>query len=157
MSGALPQGACDCHCHVFGPAARFPYAELRSYTPDDAPLEAYLALLDRLGFDRGVLVEPSAYGRDNRAMLDALARAPVRLRGIAVGGTELNAATLKQWHVAGVRGLRVNEFRRDHPRPEGPVLDAASLLKVFLDWTTFDGQQAVLVDNPARLYDFADT
>src|SRR5215471_29782 len=78
MSGALPQGACDCHCHVFGPAARFPYAELRSYTPDDAPLEAYLALLDRLGFDRGVLVQPSACGRDNRAMLDALARAPVR-------------------------------------------------------------------------------
>ena len=50
MSGALPQGACDCHCHVFGPAARFSYAEPRSYTPDDAPLEAYLALLDRLSF-----------------------------------------------------------------------------------------------------------
>jgi predicted TIM-barrel fold metal-dependent hydrolase len=113
MSGALPQGACDCHCHVFGPAARFPYAEPRGYTPDDAPLEAYLALLDRLGFDRGVLVQPSAYGRDNRAMLDALTRAPVRLRGIAVGGSELNAATLKQWHAAGVRGLRANEFRRD--------------------------------------------
>ena len=45
----LPRGACDCHCHVFGPAARFPYAEPRSYTPDDAPLEAYLGLLDRLG------------------------------------------------------------------------------------------------------------
>ena len=113
MSGALPQGACDCHCHVFGPAARFPYAEPRSYTPDDAPLEAYLALLDRLGFDRGVLVQPSAYGRDNRAMLDALAREPNRLRGVAVGGAELSIATLKQWHTAGVRGLRANEFRRD--------------------------------------------
>src|SRR5262245_48162185 len=85
----------------------FPMPSRVVYTPDDAPLEAYLALLDRLGFDRGVLVQPSAYGRDNRAMLDALARAPVRLRGIAVGGTELNAATLKQWHVAGERGLRV--------------------------------------------------
>ncbi|HMA56225.1 MAG TPA: amidohydrolase family protein [Pseudolabrys sp.] len=83
MSGALPQGACDCHCHVFGPATRFPYAEPRSYTPDDAPLEAYLALLDRLGFDRGVLVQPSAYGRDNRAMIDALEREPARLRGIS--------------------------------------------------------------------------
>ena len=113
MSGALPRGACDCHCHVFGPAARFPYAEPRSYTPDDAPLEAYLALLDRLGFDRGVLVQPSAYGRDNRAMLDALTREPQRLRGVAVGGGELDAATLKQWHAAGVRGLRANEFRRD--------------------------------------------
>ena len=85
MSGVLPAGSCDCHCHVFGPAARFPYAEPRSYTPDDAPLEAYLALLDRLGFDRGVLVQPSAYGRDNTAMLDALIREPARLRGVAVG------------------------------------------------------------------------
>ena len=73
----------------------------------------YLALLDRLGFDRGVLVQPSAYGRDNRAMLDALTRVPSRLRGVAVGGAELDASTLKQWHAAGVRGLRANEFRRD--------------------------------------------
>jgi predicted TIM-barrel fold metal-dependent hydrolase len=113
MSEALPQGACDCHCHVFGPAARFPYAEPRSYTPDDAPFDAYLALLDRLGCERGVLVQPSAYGRDNRAMLDALARAPQRLRGVAVGGAELSRETLKEWHAGGIRGLRANEFRRD--------------------------------------------
>ena len=103
MSGALPRGACDCHCHVFGPVVRFPYAEPRSYTPDDAPLEAYLALLDRLGMDRGVLVQPSAYGRDNRAMLDALAREPGRLRGVAVGGAELTRDILQRWHAAGVR------------------------------------------------------
>jgi predicted TIM-barrel fold metal-dependent hydrolase len=114
MSGVLlPRGACDCHCHVFGPAARFPYAEPRSYTPDDAPLEAYLALLDRLGFDRGVLVQPSAYGLDNRAMLNALARQPARLRGVAVGSANLDAKTLRTWHDAGIRALRVNEFRRD--------------------------------------------
>jgi predicted TIM-barrel fold metal-dependent hydrolase len=110
---SLPADACDCHAHVFGPAARFPYAEPRSYTPDDAPFEAYIAHLDRLGFARGVLVQPSAYGRDNRAMLDALVRAPERLRGVAVGGGELTPAILKEWHAAGVRGLRANEFRRD--------------------------------------------
>jgi predicted TIM-barrel fold metal-dependent hydrolase len=113
VNSELPRGACDCHCHVFGPAARFPYAEPRSYTPDDAPFEAYIAHLDRLGCARGVLVQPSAYGRDNAAMLDALARAPERLRGVAVGGAELTPATLKAWHAAGVRGLRANEFRRD--------------------------------------------
>jgi 2-pyrone-4,6-dicarboxylate lactonase len=96
LRDTLPAGACDCHCHVFGPAARFPYAEPRSYTPADAQLAAYLAMLDRLGFDRGVLVQPSAYGRDNRAMLDALAREPQRLRGVAVGGAVLTAATLRQ-------------------------------------------------------------
>lgn len=113
MTGLLPRGACDCHCHVFGPVARFPYAEPRSYTPEDAPLEAYLALLARIGCERGVLVQPSAYGRDNRAMLDALARQPQRLRGVAVGGAELTRAILQDWHAAGVRGLRANEFRRD--------------------------------------------
>jgi predicted TIM-barrel fold metal-dependent hydrolase len=109
----LPRGACDCHAHVFGPAARFPYAEPRSYTPDDAPYEAYIAHLDRLGCERGVLVQPSAYGRDNRAMLDALERSPDRLRGVAVGGAELTPEALKAWHANGVRGLRANEFRRD--------------------------------------------
>lgn len=113
MTGLLLRGACDCHAHVFGPAARFPYAEPRSYTPEDAPLEAYLAHLDRLGCQFGVLVQPSAYGRDNRAMLDALTRVPQRLRGVAVGGTELTRERLRDWHAAGVRGLRANEFRRD--------------------------------------------
>ena len=56
----LPAGACDTHAHVFGPAARFPYAADRSYTPPDAPLEKYLAMLDTLGFARGVLVQGSA-------------------------------------------------------------------------------------------------
>jgi predicted TIM-barrel fold metal-dependent hydrolase len=42
-----------------------------------------------------------------------------------------------------------------HPRPEGPVPDAARLLKVFLNWTTPESRQAILVDNPSRLYDFS--
>lgn len=113
MIAALPRDACDCHAHVFGPVARFPYAEPRSYTPEDAPVDAYLAHLDRLGCARGVLVQPSAYGLDNAAMIAAMERAPSRLRGVAVGGAALTPATLKQWHAAGIRALRVNEFRRD--------------------------------------------
>ncbi|MCX7932974.1 MAG: amidohydrolase family protein [Rhodovarius sp.] len=108
-----PPGATDCHCHIFGPAARFPYAEPRSYTPEDATLEDYLALLDRLGLDRGVVVQPSAYDRDNACTLDALRRAPDRLRGVAVVGEEATPATLRALHAGGIRGLRVNEYRRD--------------------------------------------
>jgi predicted TIM-barrel fold metal-dependent hydrolase len=66
-----------------------------------------------LGFDRGVLVQPSAYGRDNSAVLDALTREPKRLRGVGVGGSELTPALVRQWHTNGVRALRANEFRRD--------------------------------------------
>ena len=75
-----PPKACDTHCHVFGPAAQFPYAADRSYTPPDAPLSKYLAMLDTLGFERGALVQGSAHGRDNSAMLDALER--IRIGGV---------------------------------------------------------------------------
>src|SRR6476469_3275701 len=94
----LPAGACDTHAHVFGPAARFPYAADRSYTPPDAPLEKYLAMLDTLGFARGVLVQGSAHGSDNSAMLDALARQPGRLRGVAAAGADVPPAELRRWH-----------------------------------------------------------
>ena len=87
-----PPDACDTHAHVFGPADAFPYADDRSYTPPDAPLEKYLGMLDALGFDRGVLVQGSAHGRDNSAMLDALTRQPDRLRGVAVADETCLAA-----------------------------------------------------------------
>lgn len=126
----LPPNACDCHAHVFGPAARFPYAAERSYTPPDAPLAKYLAMLGTLGFTRGILVQGSAHGADNSAMLDALARHPERLRGVAVAGADIAPATLRQWHAGGVRGLRFNHFFRGgqlHYRG-GITLDAARVL-----------------------------
>jgi predicted TIM-barrel fold metal-dependent hydrolase len=126
----LPPKACDTHAHVFGPAAQFPYATDRSYTPPDAPLAKYLAMLDTLGFARGALVQGSAYGRDNAAMLDALKRQPTRLRGVAVADADTPPDELRRWHVLGVRGLRFNHYFRDgqlHYRG-GVPLDAARIL-----------------------------
>jgi predicted TIM-barrel fold metal-dependent hydrolase len=125
-----PSGACDTHAHVFGPAAQFPYADDRSYTPPDAPLEKYLGMLDTIGFDRGVLVQGSAHGRDNSAMLDALARRPDRLRGVAVADADTPPDDLRAWNRLGVRGLRFNHFFRDgqlHYRG-GIPLDVAETL-----------------------------
>ena len=64
----LPPGACDTHAHICGPADAFPYAEERIYTPPDSTLDDYLHLLGVLGIDRAVLVQPSVYGTDNRAL-----------------------------------------------------------------------------------------
>jgi predicted TIM-barrel fold metal-dependent hydrolase len=125
-----PPKACDTHAHVFGPGSRFPYAETRSYTPPDAPLEKYLRMLDTLGFARGGLVQGSAHGRDNSAMLDALSRHPKRLRGVAVADETVPAAELARWASLGVRGLRFNHFFRGgqlHYRG-GVTLDAARKL-----------------------------
>src|SRR5581483_1021606 len=107
-----PPKACDTHAHVFGPASRFPYAADRSYTPPDAPLAKYLGMLDTLGFERGALVQGSAHGRDNAAMLDALARHPDRLRGVAVADETIAPAELRRWVDLGVRALRFNHFFR---------------------------------------------
>ena len=108
-----PPGACDTHAHVFGPGARFPYAGDRSYTPPDASLEKYLHMLDTLGFARGGLVQGSAHGRDNSAMLDALKRQPERLRGVAVADADISPEVLREWNEIGVRALRFNHFFRD--------------------------------------------
>jgi predicted TIM-barrel fold metal-dependent hydrolase len=107
-----PPKSCDTHAHVFGPSDRFPYAADRSYTPPDAPLEKYLAMLDTVGFDRGVLVQGSAHGQDNSAMLDALERTPHRLRGVAVADESISAAELRRWNQLGIRALRFNHFFR---------------------------------------------
>jgi 2-pyrone-4,6-dicarboxylate lactonase len=134
-----PSDACDTHAHVFGPAVQFPYADDRSYTPPDAPLEKYLGMLDTIGFARGVLVRGSAHGRDNSAMLDALARQPDRLRGVAVAEADISPATLREWDRLGVRGLRFNHFFRDgqlHYRGGVPPTAAQALapLMAELGW-----------------------
>lgn len=103
-----PAGSCDCHAHVFGPVERYPYAESRSYTPPDALPERYARLLETLGLARGVLVQPSVYGTDNRNVLDALAADPQRYRGVVVVGPELPEAELRRMHALGVRGVRFN-------------------------------------------------
>src|SRR5215475_11068445 len=60
----LPPGTCDAHCHVFGPASKFPYAASRRYTPADAPKELLAALHAHLGVDRAVIVQASCHGTD---------------------------------------------------------------------------------------------
>ena len=107
-----PAGSVDAHCHVFGPANRFPYAPERKYTPVDAPKEKLFALRDFLGFDRNVIVQASCHGTDNSALLDALENSGGKARGVAVIGEEVTDAALQSMHQAGVRGVRFNFVKR---------------------------------------------
>lgn len=101
-----PPGAWDCHAHVFGPPDKFPYAEGRGYSPPDAPVENFLALLDHNGCTHGLVVQGNAHGYDNCVVLDAISRFPRRLRGIAITDTRIQPTTLRDWHKLGMRGLR---------------------------------------------------
>jgi predicted TIM-barrel fold metal-dependent hydrolase len=105
-----PAGACDTHFHIFGPVARFPFAEKRSYTPDDVPLEALIRMLDTLGMARGVVVQGHPYGTDNSVVLDALQREPQRLRGTAIVSPDTGKAEIRRMADAGVRALRFHHM-----------------------------------------------
>jgi 2-pyrone-4,6-dicarboxylate lactonase len=104
----LPRGATDTHAHICGPAARYPYFAERVYTPPDCLLSAYQHMLATLGLERAVLVQPSVYGTDNRAMLDALTIAGPNFRGVAVVDESIDDDELDRLHEAGVRGVRCN-------------------------------------------------
>lgn len=105
---SVPALACDCHVHVFGPYARFPLMDGRAYSPPEALREDLESVLDTLGVDRVVLVQPSTYGTDNRCMLDALEHLGNRARGIAVVDESVTDDELATLHAAGVRGARIN-------------------------------------------------
>ncbi|WP_260986399.1 amidohydrolase family protein [Bordetella genomosp. 13] len=132
----VPDGACDCHVHVFGPAARYPFDAARTYTPGDAPLAALRALHRGLGVARTVIVQPSPYGTDNRCLLDALAELDGAGRGVAVIGAETTDAELRAMHEAGVRGVRINlETAGEHdPGTAWKRIDAAARRVAPLGW-----------------------
>jgi 2-pyrone-4,6-dicarboxylate lactonase len=142
-----PPGAWDTHAHIFGPSEKFPYTEGRGYTPPDAPVENFIALLDHLGMARGVVVQGNAHGYDNRVLLDALARFPDRLRGVGITDTRIAPSTLRDWHHVGMRGLRFHLFS-DAGKPgyvRGVGLDVFEVfrktmaelgwvMQIFCDW-----------------------
>ena len=110
--------SCDSHFHVFGPEERYPYSSDLRYSPPSAPLEDYLQHARELGIGRYVFVQPSAYGRDNRCMLDAMRELG---SGSCLGIVDIEenapAEELERLHAAGVRGVRINVNPIKPPEP----------------------------------------
>ena len=115
-----PANACDAHFHVFGSAEQYPYgSDNLRYAPPVAPLSEYLRLAAHLGLTRYVFVQPSAYGRDNRCMLDAMQQVGVaHCRGIVDIDENAPDALLAEMDAAGVRGVRIN-YSPIHPFEAG--------------------------------------
>ena len=105
---SLPPGACDAHCHVFGPARTFPYAPDRSYTPPDAPVENLRELHSQLGISRAVIVHASCHGTDMAVTLDAIASSRGSYRGVGCVDDAVTDRELHHLHEGGIRGIRFN-------------------------------------------------
>jgi predicted TIM-barrel fold metal-dependent hydrolase len=93
--------------HIFGPAAQYPYAPDRSFTPPDAPTAAYSRVGDTLGLERMVVVQASVYGSDNRRTVAAVEEFGLhRARGIVMVEHDVDKKTLRDFHDRGIRGTR---------------------------------------------------
>ena len=115
-------GIIDCHLHVIDPV-RFPITPGIGYTPrpdEAAPREALAAVHDRHGVTHAVLVQPSCYGYDNGAMLDAVSAGPGRFKAIAVIENDAPDRVLDALGERGVVGVRYNLATFDPDALTGP-------------------------------------
>jgi D-galactarolactone isomerase len=77
-----------------------------SWLPPHLPVSAYRQVQQALGLSRAVIVQPSAYGFDNRCTLDAVAQLGESARGIVQVAPDVSDAELQRMHDAGIRGVR---------------------------------------------------
>ena len=97
----------DAHTHAF--VRRLPMAIDARYRPDyDASWETLLALAEKNGVGRAVILQPSFLGFDNSYMFEALRAQPDRFRGVPWISPSVSV-TADDWESLakiGVRGLR---------------------------------------------------
>jgi predicted TIM-barrel fold metal-dependent hydrolase len=103
---AVPPGSVDCHTHVF--VDGYPLSPERGYDPPQSTLDDMLAMHGMLGIERVVFTQPSVYGTDNSAILDAAAHIPDRARAVVAVRGDVSDAELAELHRRGARGIRLN-------------------------------------------------
>jgi predicted TIM-barrel fold metal-dependent hydrolase len=113
-----PPLACDAHCHIFGPASKFPYDPKAAYHPPDAPFEGLQRLHQILGIERAVIVHASCHGSDMRATLDGIARSNGKYRGTAIIDEGYGDREFQRMQDGGIRGVRFNFVKHLGGRPD---------------------------------------
>jgi len=101
----------DAHCHVFlaDGVPRTPLVRGAAYHPPKVDVHDHARHLDDVGCNRGVLVQPSAYGQDHRCLLASLRRRPGTLRGVACIDLHTPEESLREMHDMGVRATRIQD------------------------------------------------
>jgi predicted TIM-barrel fold metal-dependent hydrolase len=129
-----PPLACDAHCHVFGPASKFPYAPDAPYWPPDSPFEKLQELHRILGIERAVIVHASCHGADMRVTLDAIARAGGNYRGTAIIDASYAEKHFQEMHEGGIRGVRFNFVKHLGGRPDMAFFDRTVARLAEMGW-----------------------
>lgn len=103
----VPAGAWETHAHVIGSASDYPFVPDRHFNPPPASPSDFVAMLDKVGLQYGVVVQVSVHGTDNRLLVQALRAYPDRLRGVAVIDPAITDKDVAVLNEAGVRGIRI--------------------------------------------------
>jgi predicted TIM-barrel fold metal-dependent hydrolase len=102
-----PPGATDCHFHTYDKS--YPVMKGATLLPDDALSDDYRALQRRIGTTRGVIIQPSTYGTDNRLQIASRqALGAENFRVVAVVAEDTTDADLRRLDEQGVLGVRFN-------------------------------------------------
>jgi predicted TIM-barrel fold metal-dependent hydrolase len=100
-----PNGACDCHHHIYD--TRWEYAPNAVLKPPPATVADYRAYQRQLGISRSIIVTPSSYAFNNEPTTDAIRQMGDRARGVAVVPVDAEMAELRRLQAAGIRGARL--------------------------------------------------
>jgi len=100
-----PPGACDTHFHIYEP--QYPLAPtLALPAPEQATFTDYVPIRESLGIERFVVVQPTAYGKDNRCTLEAVAKFGDAARAVVVVDDTVSDDELAALTEQGARGIR---------------------------------------------------
>ena len=141
--------------HIFD--SRFPLAEKARRKEQDAPVSEYRKVQQRLGLERVVVVQPTAYGRDNRCTLEAIAQLGGGARGIAVVDTSVADAELERLTRGGMRGVRFRTL--DTPELPWDMLEVMAARVAAFGWHVqfqmdgryFEGREDLLKNLPGTV------
>lgn len=130
LASPLPAGACDSHIHVFEPGLTG-----RGFVPASAAATDYQQVQARLGTSRTVIVQPRAYGTDNRVTLEAIARLGQRdTRGIAVLHPDVPERELDALHAGGIRGVRFTLYTPENAAVDFSMVEPLARRIARLGW-----------------------
>jgi 2-pyrone-4,6-dicarboxylate lactonase len=100
--------SCDAQVHVFSPdLERYPPAGKRVYDPPLGSMDDAMRMHAGLGIERGVVVQATIYGTDNRLMADSIGGRE-NYRGVAIVDDSVSDEELLRLDALGVCGARFN-------------------------------------------------
>jgi D-galactarolactone isomerase len=103
----VPPLSCDCHMHIYGDPIKYPAPPGSPFRPvPGGDFGAYMRMHRLLGLERAVVVQPSAYGTDNRCTMDAVKILGDCARAVVVVDQTVKNVELQSLTDAGARGLR---------------------------------------------------